>query len=79
MRVAKRTTILPNGGGEDGKSPVLVRPGTGVGFSPYHMHRQESLHGTDASEFRPERWKGTEPKSAGWGYALRWRAKEMSR
>ena len=65
MRVSQKTTILPRGGGPDGNAPVLIRPGTGVGFSMYHMHRQQSLYGSDAEEFRPERWEGPELKDIG--------------
>ena len=68
MRVAQKTTLLPRGGGPDGNAPVLIRPGTGVGFSMYHMHRQWSLYGADAEEFRPERWEGPELKDIGTFY-----------
>lgn len=61
-------SILPRGGGPDGCSPVLIRRGTGVGFSTYHMHRLKSLYGEDASEFRPERWAGSELDDIGWGF-----------
>lgn len=63
-----KTTLLPSGGGPDGHSPVLVRRGTGVGFSTYHMHRLKSLYGEDATEFRPERWLGSELDDIGWGF-----------
>ncbi|KAH8821917.1 cytochrome P450 [Xylogone sp. PMI_703] len=56
VRVAAKTTILPRGGGPDGKSPVLIPKGTGVGYSVYHMHRLKSTYGEDANSFRPERW-----------------------
>ena len=65
MRVAQKTTFLPRGGGPDGDAPVLIPPGTGVGFSIYHMHRQPSLYGADAEEFRPERWEGAELRDIG--------------
>ncbi len=69
VRVALKTTLLPSGGGPDGHSPVLIRRGTGVGYSVYHMHRQKSLYGDDAAEFRPERWEGSElDKKIGWGF-----------
>lgn len=69
VRVASRTTVLPAGGGPSGNSPVLVRKGTGVGYSVYHMHRMESIYGADAHEFRPERWEDTNlEKKAGWGF-----------
>ncbi|KAJ5522873.1 Cytochrome P450 E-class CYP52 [Penicillium frequentans] len=68
VRVASRTTFIPKGGGSDGKSPVLIPEGTGVGYSVYHMHRSKSLYGEDANSFRPERWLGPELKSIGWGF-----------
>ncbi|KAI9811230.1 MAG: hypothetical protein M1827_005562 [Pycnora praestabilis] len=68
IRVAVKTTILPIGGGPDGHHPVLIRKGTGVGYSVYHMHRRTDLYGPDATEFRPERWEGTELDHIGWGF-----------
>lgn len=69
VRVTAKTTILPSGGGPDGNSPVLIRKGTGVGWSTYHMHRMASTFGLDANEFVPERWADGElEKSVGIGY-----------
>ncbi|KAI9795453.1 MAG: hypothetical protein M1835_005787 [Candelina submexicana] len=68
IRVALKTTLLPVGGGPDGQSPVLIRRGTGVGYSVYHMHRHKDLYGDDANEFRPERWEGSELDRIGWGF-----------
>lgn len=67
-RAAINMTTLPVGGGPDGKSPVLVRPGEAVGYCPYVMHRRKDLYGEDADEFRPERWEGDSLKNIGWGY-----------
>jgi cytochrome P450 len=40
-----------------------------VAWSVYHMHRLTSVYGADASEFRPERWEGTNlEKEVGWGF-----------
>jgi cytochrome P450 len=64
-RVAVRDTILPLGGGPDGKSPVFVTKGTTLSYYPYTMHRREDLYGPDAAEFRPERWETLRP---GWEY-----------
>jgi hypothetical protein len=55
MKTAVRTTCLPTGGGPDRKSPVLVKKGEDVSFSPYSLHRRKDLFGEDAEEFRPER------------------------
>ncbi|KAF2096846.1 cytochrome P450 [Rhizodiscina lignyota] len=69
IRVATKTTLLPSGGGPSGTSPVLIRRGTGVGYSVYHMHRMTSLYGSDAHEFNPERWENTGlEKKVGWGF-----------
>ncbi|KIX10328.1 uncharacterized protein Z518_01410 [Rhinocladiella mackenziei CBS 650.93] len=64
-REAIRDTILPLGGGPDGKSPVLVTKGTVVGYSPWSMHRREDFYGSDSLEFKPERWETLRP---GWEY-----------
>lgn len=63
-----KRTIIPVGGGPDGTSPVLIPRGTGVGYSVYHMHRRKDLYGPDATDFRPERWEGTELEHIGWGF-----------
>lgn len=67
-REAVRMTKLPVGGGPDGKSPILVRPGEAVGYCVYAMHRRKDFYGEDAEEFRPERWEGDELKDVGWAY-----------
>lgn len=67
-REAVRLTTLPVGGGPDGQSPVLVRPGEGVGYCVYAMHRREDIYGHDAHLFRPERWEDNSLKDVGWAY-----------
>ncbi|KAI0466102.1 cytochrome P450 52E2 [Xylaria cf. heliscus] len=57
MREAVRDTVLPRGGGLDGKSPVFVRKGMNVRYIPWVMHRRTDIFGEDADEFRPERWE----------------------
>lgn len=61
-------TTLPTGGGPDGTSPILVRPGEAVGYCVYAMHRRKDIYGDDALEFRPERWEGDALKNIGWAY-----------
>ncbi|OAP59055.1 hypothetical protein AYL99_06353 [Fonsecaea erecta] len=67
-RQAIQTTILPTGGGPEGKHPILVRKGELVVFSQYVSSRMESIYGPDADEFRPERWEGDELPKIGWAY-----------
>lgn len=62
-RVANEDVVLPLGGGEDGKSPVLLPKGWAVHYSPYAMHRRPDIYGADCQEFRPERWATLRP---GW-------------
>ncbi|KAI2468865.1 cytochrome P450 [Annulohypoxylon bovei var. microspora] len=56
-REAVRDTIIPRGGGSDGKSPVLVTKGTLIRYFPWAIHRRRDIYGIDADEFRPERWE----------------------
>lgn len=71
-RQAEVDTVLPVGGGEDGKSPVFVQKGQIVHWSLYTMHRRKDLYGEDAEEFKPERWldQGEDKKGlrVGWEY-----------
>ncbi|KAL8726269.1 MAG: hypothetical protein Q9166_006815 [cf. Caloplaca sp. 2 TL-2023] len=70
-RQAVTDTILPVGGGEDGKSPVFVPYGAVVSYNIYAMHRRKDLYGEDADEFKPERWldeRGKKGLRAGWEY-----------
>lgn len=60
--------MLPNGGGPDGQSPILVRKGELVVFSQYVNSRTKSIHGPDAAMFRPERWETGKLSDIGWAY-----------
>lgn len=64
-RGAVKDTVLPSGGGKDGKSPIYVKAGTEVAYSVHVMHRNKDLWGPDADEFIPERWAKRRP---GWEY-----------
>lgn len=68
QRAATHDTTLPEGGGPDGKLPVLVRKGESVGWSTYAMHRRQDLYGSDALHYRPERWQDDALKGIGAGY-----------
>lgn len=70
-RYAREDTVLPLGGGDDEKSPILVKKGQLVMFVLYAMHRRKELYGEDADIFRPERWLDTEDQKGlrmGWDY-----------
>ncbi|KAI2601995.1 cytochrome P450 52E1 [Hypoxylon sp. NC1633] len=60
-REAVHDTVLPTGGGPDGKSPVFVMKGTTIRYMPWAMHRRRDIYGSDANEFRPERWDTLRP------------------
>ena len=62
-RTAVIDTVLPLGGGADGKSPIFIPKGQEVQWSVYTMHRRKDLYGEDAEEFKPERWETLRP---GW-------------
>ncbi|RDW62146.1 hypothetical protein BP6252_11579 [Coleophoma cylindrospora] len=64
-RIAVVDTVLPLGGGPDGKSPVFVKAGQNVNFHTWAMHRRKDYYGEDAEEFKPERWETYRP---GWEY-----------
>ncbi|KAK5175298.1 uncharacterized protein LTR77_000436 [Saxophila tyrrhenica] len=72
-REAYEDTVLPVGGGPDGRAPLFIKKGSSVGWSVYTMHRRKDYFGEDAEEFKPERWlddpetgkKGLRP---GWEY-----------
>ncbi|KAH6876755.1 cytochrome P450 CYP584G1 [Thelonectria olida] len=61
-RVAVRNTVLPRGGGPDGAAPIYVQKGQQVAYAVFSMHRRADLWGSDANEFRPERWETARPK-----------------
>jgi cytochrome P450 len=67
-RQAVADTVLPRGGGPDGKSPMFVPKGQIVAWSVYSMHRRPDFYGADAEEFKPERWLGEKSLRPGWEY-----------
>ena len=54
---AVEDTVLPRGGGDDGKSTIFVRPGTMVQYGIIALQRQRDLWVHEADEFCPGRWK----------------------
>ncbi|KAK5654379.1 hypothetical protein OQA88_7288 [Cercophora sp. LCS_1] len=68
-RSASRETVLPTGGGPDGKQPILVPKGMPVRWSLYCLQRRKDIYGPDADEFKPERWEKKDLKHAvAWEY-----------
>ncbi|KAI0010698.1 putative cytochrome P450 alkane hydroxylase, partial [Xylariaceae sp. FL0662B] len=64
-RMANKDTVLPVGGGPDGKSPLFVAKDHVITYSTFVMHRRKEFFGEDAEEFRPERWESLRP---GWEF-----------
>jgi len=62
-RVANKNTVLPLGGGKDGKSPLFVPKGTALIVHIYSANRRQEVYGEDAEDFKPERWEDLRP---GW-------------
>ncbi|KAI4599989.1 hypothetical protein KJ359_001090 [Pestalotiopsis sp. 9143b] len=60
-REAIRDTILPVGGGPDGKSPIFIPKGTDVRYDVWSMQRRQDRFGDDADQFIPERWESLKP------------------
>lgn len=61
LRTAVRNTILPVGGGPDGKSPVFVAKGDVVALNLWCLHHDRDIWGDDVHDFKPERWVGKRP------------------
>jgi cytochrome P450 len=62
-RMALKDTTLPTGGGPKRDQPIAIKRGEQVGFSAYVMHRRHDIWGSDADEWKPERWEG---RKLGW-------------
>lgn len=61
QRRAVRNTILPSGGGPDGKSPIFVEKDTVITLNMYGQNHDKDVWGDDVYEFKPERWAGKRP------------------
>ncbi|TAQ89571.1 hypothetical protein B7494_g2126 [Chlorociboria aeruginascens] len=64
-RLCVRDTVLPTGGGSDGKQPITIKKGERVGYSAYVLHRRKDIWGEDAHVWRPARWEG---RKFGWEF-----------
>lgn len=56
QREALRDTILPVGGGPEGKAPVFIQKGTVVAMNFGEWVTTRIFWGEDVNEFNPERW-----------------------
>ncbi|MCJ1231193.1 hypothetical protein MMC12_007870 [Toensbergia leucococca] len=65
IRKAIRDTILPRGGGPEGRQPIFVPKGHEIFFFPYAMQHRADIWGEDVEDFRPERWEG---RKFGWEF-----------
>ena len=65
-REAAEDTVLPVGGGEEGRSPILVARGTMVVLNLWALHHRKDLWGDDVEEFKPERWQS---RQASWRFS----------
>ena len=61
FRTALRDTILPVGGGPDGRSPLFVEQGTVVALNVWALHHDRDIWGDDVDQFNPQRWNGRRP------------------
>lgn len=67
-RQAVDDTVLPLGGGPNGRAPLFVKKGQVVAWSTWAMHRRQDFYGSDAEDFKPERWVGEKALRPGWEY-----------
>jgi cytochrome P450 monooxygenase len=58
-------TVLPVGGGPDGRAPLRVRKGDIVSVTKTVMYRDPDHWGADVDAFKPERHKGLR---GSWGF-----------
>lgn len=65
VRYTFHDTTLPTGGGPDGTQPIFVPKDTQIAYSVFMMHRDPTIWGADALEFKPRRWAGLKH---GWEY-----------
>ena len=56
FRSALRDTVLPLGGGPDGRSPIMVKKGTMIALNMWSLHHDKDIFGEDVQEFKPQRW-----------------------
>lgn len=64
-RVCIADTVLPRGGGPDGKMPSFIPQGCQFLIWTYGLQQRTDIWGPDVMEFRPERWEG---RKFGWEF-----------
>jgi cytochrome P450 monooxygenase len=57
QRIAICNTILPSGGGLEGKSPIFVEKGTTVALNLWGLHHDRDIWSEDVMSFNPLRWQ----------------------
>lgn len=67
FRYSLKDTSLPRGGGKNRDQPIFIPKGSIILYSVYCMHRNPTIWGPDAQEFRPERW-ADQQNIPSWGY-----------
>ncbi|TGO60346.1 hypothetical protein BCON_0036g00360 [Botryotinia convoluta] len=65
QRLALKNTILPVGGGTDGKSPIFVEQGDVVALNIWGPNHDKDIWGDDVDEFKPQRFND---KRMGWEF-----------
>ncbi|KAL9619343.1 MAG: hypothetical protein Q9160_006023 [Pyrenula sp. 1 TL-2023] len=60
-RDAVADTILPTGGGPQGKKPIFAPAGTRIVGDFWTLHRNESIYGPHPEQFNPDRWSSIQP------------------
>ncbi|TGO20136.1 hypothetical protein BTUL_0001g01470 [Botrytis tulipae] len=65
QRLALKNTILPAGGGPDGKSPIFVEQGDVVALNIWGPNHDKDIWGDDVDEFKPQRFND---KRMGWEF-----------
>lgn len=61
QRIAVKDTIIPSGGGPDGKAPIFVEKGTVLTLSVYGQNHDADVWGDDVYDYNPDRWIGKRP------------------
>lgn len=61
QRQALCDTILPVGGGPEGKAPVFVEKGTIVALNFWGLTHDKDIWGDDVNKFNPQRWVDKRP------------------